>query len=424
MQFPFDVYIGNVFREKNTWITVGNVTNFRIAPWVVEASYTLKMRSIAKNSIAEPSWESKTEQSANLNNQNYVATDTMAVDVSGNIYDFKITNIMDYPLWENVFLKPGSIKSNGTAFSVGVYNKKGAQTGTAKYTMPIMPGSHPFIDNQGAVKLGYTFRYSFTTMASLNDNRDFIRVEPRFYYVKNDGSGRQEVDLYYHDTVNKKQVYFLKVGTVLDHDNVKKVSLNSLANVVEEKEIETTAEMTGRKEDSIRYKEVDCYSPQMITLPSQLRTFAGSTNNVPSTRINQAKMSVQKWYGEYSLPAETFAVPKGYDVLNAARLKNGLSGREDFWLKDGYIIINFDIETYHYNSTTGVAERHLSYINKQNSQTYGCCNMWKKEGYTYTRTNYGKTFDLTDGDTMFLYTIYQYGRKTNASTDYSSRGTH
>ena len=55
-------------------------------------------------------------------------------------------------------------------------------------------------------------------------------------------------------------------------------------------------------------------------------------------------MSVHKWYWEYHLPNYLYVSPQSFDVPEYGRTHNGLDGKESFWLKDGYIIVNFRIE--------------------------------------------------------------------------------
>jgi len=93
--------------------------------------------------------------------------------------------------------------------------------------------------------------------------------------------------------------------------------------------------------------------------------------------------------------------------------KNGpITYKEDFWLKNGYVIVNFDIETIQ------KGKKHLSYINADNA-AQGYCNMWKKEGYQYEKKDYkGNLFQFSDGDYIMYYT------NKSAAKDYISSGTH
>lgn len=54
--------------------------------------------------------------------------------------------------------------------------------------------------------------------------------------------------------------------------------------------------------------------------------------------------AVQKWYGEYSLPAAPYVVPTGTDLAEYGRT-NKLDNKSNIFLKNGFIIVNFDLET-------------------------------------------------------------------------------
>jgi len=87
-----------------------------------------------------------------------------------------------------------------------------------------------------------------------------------------------------------------------------------------------------------------------------------------------------------------------------------LDGKETFWLKDGYIIVNFEIKTV---QNGDYANPVLSY--------WGApyCNMFEREGFSYTKTDFnGAVFDLVDGDILFYYT------DKRSSDDFRRGGTH
>ena len=98
-----------------------------------------------------------------------------------------------------------------------------------------------------------------------------------------------------------------------------------------------------------------------ILIQENLRTYIGRnytpTGTVPAG-VDPGKVtkSMQKWYGEYYLPSDIHAVPKNYPVIEYARQNYGIDYKENFWLRNGYIIVNFKIETIKNGS------KHLSYI--------------------------------------------------------------
>ena len=111
---------------------------------------------------------------------------------------------------------------------------------------------------------------------------------------------------------------------------------------------------------------------------------------------------MQMYYAEYFLPAEIKLVEKGFDVKGYAN-KYGVTRNESFWLKEGYLIINFDIYT-----TRGMT-KNLSYLNTANAAE-GYCSMWKMEGAISGKVSYNgrrdpsTVFEFEPGDFITYYT--------------------
>ena len=108
------------------------------------------------------------------------------------------------------------------------------------------------------------------------------------------------------------------------------------------------------------------------------------------------------------------------DIANHAESQDGINGRESFWLKDGYIIVNFSIQTYQDDTTKALTNPKLGYWNARYTQegnTYAGFNMWEVEGFDYTqKDHYNKEFELLNGDVVF----YHAGKKS--SDDYKVGG--
>ena len=151
-------------------------------------------------------------------------------------------------------------------------------------------------------------------------------------------------------------------------------------------------------------------SVSSITLTDALRTFVGD-KTVPAgahVTADELQKSVQEWYGEYYLPSKLYACAKGFDVKGYANSK-GLNFSEEFWLKNGYIVVNFDIET------VDDGELSLSY----NAGYPETVNMFKREGAVLNKAaSNGTVYDLAYGDVVF------YDRSKAAEDDYRSSGTH
>jgi len=417
VSFPFDVYKGNstsgTFIPRNTWTSVAENTQFYMPTWVTEGKYTIQYRSTAINAAANNGY-SKTEDMANTDLENYVATDTTDVEVSGRVYGLNIYDVTDYPIWEKVFRLSNSLKMTGFKYTVGAKDQNGNSNGQdAKYTLTMVNGSHPEYKNQGILKTGYMTRFSLTTVGSMAENDDYVRIQPKFYFVDKNGNNRQEVDIYYSETFGGKQNVMVKMGGNIDLQNDKSIKTGDPYLGIPDSELEKTAYFEGVTLQKLKAQQKKVYNFMNIMLPSSLRMYVGTITQIPSgVTAKQVATSVQKWYGEYYLPAEVHIVPKGFDVTAYAVNNGGLNYKESFWLKDGYIIVNFDI------TTVKDGALNLSYINEKNSPN-GYCNMWNREGYQYQKTSYGGvTFNFKDGD----YVIY-YANK-NVNEDWTSSGTH
>lgn len=415
---PFDVYKGTQYYPANTWIPITcDATSFYIPIWVKEHNYTLECRTTSISAKAQDANDME-EELANLQLGNYVATCQIPVQVSGRLYGFQITDISDYPNWYSVFRQPGTLKPSGTVYSVGTYNQNGLpKTFDTKKTLPILKGSHPFQPDLGITPTGYTFRFFLETIGELYGEDDYVQLTPTFYYLSKDGKKRQEADIYYSETIDGTYHSLVKVGSELDLHNIKHRYLGNPYTAVKEEEIKEKAKLTGKTENQLRFSLSPMFAYHHVLLSETFRTYTGR-NYAPEGKIpagvnkKVAAMSKQRWYGEYYLPSKVYAVPKGYGVKEAEERHGSFDFSEDFWLKNGYILIQFDIVTVQEK------KRHLSYVNAQNAKM-GFCNMWKKEGFSYRRTDEEQVvWNLIDGDTFF------YQTDQRAGLDYHVGGTH
>lgn len=417
VKFTFDTYKGSsaagLFIPQNTWTSVTENNLFYLPTWVPEGKYEIRYRSTAINAAANDGC-GKTEYLANTELSNYAAEDNSMVQISGRIYGLNIYDVTDYPMWEKVFRLPNSLKRTDFCYTVGTKNQNGESNGqNPKYTITMVNGSHPIYKNQGILKTGYITRFSLTTVGSMADSDDYVRINPKFYFVDKNGKNRREADIYYTESFNGKEHILVKMGGNLDLENAKTLKTGDPYLGIPESELKRTAYYEGVSLTKWKSQAQKIYHFMNIMLPSALRTFAGFLDSIPHTVTErQVASSVQRWYGEYYLPAEIHVVPKGYDINGYALHHGGLDYHEDFWLKEGYIIVNFDIVTIK------DGELNLSYINAVNSEK-GCCNMWKREGYQYQKTSYpGINFKFQDGDYVIYYANHSVWE------DYLSSGTH
>ncbi|MCY9663724.1 DUF5704 domain-containing protein [Paenibacillus alginolyticus] len=418
--FPFDVFKADrtTFVPKETWVSipVGQMqTTFFLPVWVDEGNYNVLFRTFAENSPASFT----SQMNANLDLSNHVATQVVPVEVIGRLYDFRITDIADFA-WESVFrTQKGSAKPTGNAYWVGTKGIDGASRGnTPPYVLPVRQGSHPESGKKNvAVKTGYHFKFEVMTKGNMFSAGDGIRITPTFYFVDSKGKTRQEVDLYYHSGNQR----FIRIGS---GDDVEKryVTLDArLRNVPRQELTDTAATLwslngsPGAKQTFIDQYMKDAQKPtyvggyDIMLLPPQLRTFVGSMNVPSGINAARANASVQKWYAEYSLPAAPYVVPKGFNLAEYGR-NNRLYDKSPIFLKDGYIIVNFNLETIR---NRDLNHSHLQYI-------YGPLNnQWQMEGFQRSLIDpYGVTFSLRYGDVIF------YHANLSSYDDYGTGGTH
>ncbi|MGR6545525.1 DUF5704 domain-containing protein [Paenibacillus tundrae] len=412
VQFPFDVYNADrsQFIPAETWvdIPVNQLdTGFYLPVWVDEGHYQVKFRNIAENA---PSTFT-TQPDANTNLAHHVATDTVPVEVIGRLYDFHVTDISDYN-WENVFRKQmGSSAASGVSYWTGTNGIDGDPRGNfAPFVLPIRPGSHPIQGFRNiAVKTGYHVKFDLKTKGNMFGTTDGIRITPTFDFVSKDGTTRQAVDLYYH----RGQERLIQIGSPQDLEK-RFVVLNSRLRNVPGTELGDTAryrytyELTAQERNQTTLAEymvqlVDQISHQKtwvgrydwMILPASIRTLIGPKTNIPtSVNVDRANAAIQRWYGEYSLPADVYAVPKGTDLVPLAR-QNALDEKSDVFLKNGYIVVNFNLETLRNGNTDAP---HLQYIHAP------LMNQWRLEGFISNQVDdRGRSLPIKDGDVVFYH---------------------
>lgn len=424
VRFPFDVFDGSktTFYPKNTWIEVEKSREsftFFLPVWVDEGFYDVEFRTIAHNAPSDATQQTN----ANTNLANHVAYDTVAVDAIGRIYDFRITDIADYN-WEGVFRpSSGSKNSTGTYYPVGEKGIDGQPNGLAfPYELPIRRGSHPNSQYKNvAIKTGYHFKFDLKTKGNMFGTYDSIRVQPKFYFVDLKGN-RQPVDLYY----NSDNKQFIKIGSPADVQK-RYVTLDARLRNVPQTTLQKTAgaqyDLFGTSSGNVTRPDyikqylasvkkptyIGGYDIELIT--GGLRTYIGGSDVPSGVSAARKEAAVQQWYGEYSLPATTYVVPKGFNIAEYGR-KNKLDEKSSIFLKKGFIIVNFNLETI---QNKDLSNPHLQYINTGLPQA----NQWRREGFNYQLTDpYGLKVNLIDGDVVL------YNADKSSNDDFGQSGTH
>lgn len=422
LRFPFDVYSGDgtQFFPKHTWINVtSGKYNFILASWNSEGWYSVKYRTLALNTLTNGKMLDQ-QAYANSDHTKYTAYSEEEVFLSGRVYGLNLFDIGDYPVWKSVFRVGDSNKLTGRTYRTGILNQNGFASGqSAKYTFPLVNGSHPTYQNVGIIKPGYMIRFSLTTVGSMADSNDYVQVRPTFYYVSKDGKQRFPVDVYYDESIRGVRHSAVKIGSAADLKNSKRLSIGDSKWGISELVKADTAKALGYKNTAVwGSKSAAVYTFGNIMLNPYVRTFNG-TNHKTILEDGTAKVlerpkgigydkkssSVQQWYCAYYLPSSVHAVRKGYDITN--ELKSGIDYKEACWLKNGYLLVNFTINTVNSGTLS------LGYNAEKG------CNMWSIEGRTSTKTdNAGNKFNFAEGD----FVLFDLDR--SASDDYGSGGTH
>ncbi|MBP1903704.1 hypothetical protein J2Z32_000316 [Paenibacillus turicensis] len=436
VKFPFDVYdvFRTTFYPKGTWIDVASYeeeVEFYLPVWVDEGFYDVEMRTFAENAPENPSEQTN----ANLDLAHHVAKAIVPVDVVGRLYDFHVTDIADFN-WESVFrMEQSSRMHTGNSYWVGQGDIDGDPRYTSsQYTLPLRPGSHPVFKNL-VTKTGYHFKFELKTKGNMFSAKDGIEIVPRFYFIpleKVEGNPtpqigeRVPVDLYYH--TNDK--YFIQIGSKDDKEK-RYVILNERLRNVPQVELEDTARYQYDVEKSFsevnqisraqylaQYKDKTTKQKTMVGgygglfLSAPIRTYIGPKTELP-TGVDpyRANAAIQKWYGEYSIPAGVYAVEKGTNIAEYGRTHQGLDDASPIFLKEGYIVVNFDLRSVQNGQRD---TPHLQYIQGK------LMNQWSQmEGFKKDVIDpYGRTLPIQDGDVIY------YDGKYSSRSDFVPMVTH
>ncbi|MBO4782005.1 MAG: hypothetical protein J5522_06370, partial [Lachnospiraceae bacterium] len=104
------------------------------------------------------------------------------------------------------------------------------------------------------------------------------------------------------------------------------------------------------------------------------------------------------WVFKYSLPDMWYCCRYGFDMEGYLDKYDGCTFEEDFWERDGYLAVNFQIEAK--DASGNVI---MSYSNLNENIQLGMCDMWETEGYDPEKTDcYGETFPLQEGDVILV----------------------
>lgn len=433
--FPFDVFLDygsnmdhsdDIFYPAGQWIVIGSrKVRFYLPEWVREGKYEVHFRTVAVNGT---DYEFKEESYANTLRTNYTAVDTKWVQVSGKMYGFRIYDITDYPAWRVVFRSPEGWRlkyalenvRDGTSrkgfdlaaaysYAAGTRDEYGRKTNRLEqFTIPLLEGVHPYLKKIFA-KPGYVIRFQIETSGGLMQRDDsVIEIIPRFYHVDEDGKNRKEVDLYYSRRMADGKKYLVRIGSAADQSIQVSQTTGSKLLGIPCKELMATAALRGMELEDFLSQRNKMYSYSLIQSRINFKTFNNfdycelmlnhkQADQIQKNGITEESLLAlhQTCYFEYSLPYNLAAVPQNYPLETYAQ-QYGVDFSESFWIKSGYLILNFEI------TAKADGKAYLSYFNEKN-QSNGYCNMWDTEGMFLKKTDgKGKSFLFHHGDIMIF----------------------
>lgn len=380
-------------------------------------------------------------------------------------YEEGASESTDYP-----FCLSKQEKKSGTKNRVGGssvrYTVDGSITTNwnVRNTTPMSAGSSLVYNKMGAFWKGTTFSYSFKSIANLGDNDDTITITPQLRYYDSSLNLHPDIAIYYTDSSGK----FIEYGSDRDTANIKTVTLSNAqfkgswyqgskflkdAGISQSAlgyelsdDLSYTAGCLGISSEKFLNAKNKSYCLSSIMLNKNTRILSGHEEelerNLKTTRsqndfyslnakfrkdgetISAAesdtfRRSMQTWYGQYTIPNKLFVCDKADIVkvgdldgdgdidLDDYALKYPLSEESDLWFTDGYLVLNFDIE-----SKNGGVD-HLKYEG-------GTDDMWEDEG---SRTKVevpgngaalAGTIDLQSGDIALIDLRYAVSDKYSA----------
>ncbi len=191
VSFPFPVWVDHendgeksddYLLEEGKWMNIGTKSQrFYVPCQTKEGLYEVTFRSVAINGTEKLS---DTEPERNALLQNYVATGSKQLYVTGRLYDFAVYDVGGTPPWE----EPGDGEEE---FTVG----RKAPEGSIWETLPLRIGVHPQYQNLGGLPQGGSIKFGLRSTGVSYGTIGKLYVTPEFVMVGDDGY--EQVDVYY-----------------------------------------------------------------------------------------------------------------------------------------------------------------------------------------------------------------------------------
>lgn len=388
----------------------------------------------------------------NEQDQSYVATYDFPVQVSGIIYDFTVQSVndeerfggFDYDTGVYRFSKYGEEKKVGNRNRFGEPYIRLFESGLVESnwkdsnTLPFVNGKSNALREMGYLVPGSKIGFYFRTISSLWNNNDTVVITPEYRYIADDGTvyGPDKISLYY----NAANSNFITPNTDADRYNIQSVQLGSLwheqdlydfrhydaAQFTADTYGETWHQRIFRKTDSSTFGGITLYSTQKLLYGNEeelevnqakdgaaVERYNGLNgtpllDTIGDSSYQQFKKSMQTWFGTYQIPNDLFVClknPSGSEYADKYQEEIGKNGfipkvGADCWLKGGFLVLNFKIETY----MNGV-HKHLTYYG--NAQIAQNQDMWDIEHGTEpdrvtANWNHDVSINLKDGDVAII----------------------
>ncbi len=199
----------------------------------------------------------------------------------------------------------------------------------------------------------------------------------------------------------------IKVGSKADLERAKYYTTGNNRFDMSQAEMKLTALLDGMTYAELCSQRKSLFYYGGIRIPHSLRTYISNkyidyinqdikqnlkqdiSETLTKTILEEGNkiMRRQRWHGEYYLPENCIIMKKGGNVMKNSDI-----------LKDGYLIVNFDIVADNTESRYT-----LDYVNEKNHTEQGHCSMWENDLIDeMVRLENGNSFRLYPGD-LFVY---------------------
>lgn len=300
------------------------------------------------------------------------------VDIVGRLFHLKVNHVDD-PNWIENYDKQDAIFITG----LGDLNGKERKPYKNLLQLPVRNGKNLKKGHQNLFpRLGYKIEFSVRTMGDFYYLNQLIGITPKYYVLDKETNERVEVDLYYRTSGGYERYQDSENPILIGKNQLHhKYSAADVDDMKETKKIyqsDFLPEKEGFRKLSVKeYIEkinipVNCNYPDIFLLRASNRVFEGDRfAQYPSNDIRKQQLyraSAQEWYGRFYLPSSVVAVRKDTDLQEAYK------NRKKFFIKDGYLIVNFDVNVYSGGERYDDRPPRLTYRNST-------CNTWEIEGY-------------------------------------------